>query len=471
MAEWRISDECPLRELGGLDHERCAALHNHIVELGWVQRGLALDNHDRRTWWECYGGDAVLAGLSDRLDATVVSFLKAAWHGYAMEPVAKRHLLHRYLACLCPPEELWENVNYAEDEDDSNKRRFVTLYWAVWALGATHPLGLVLDQDEFTSMQHISIHDADITMNSRQMWLPLEMILDGFIDMIDQGKILAVQDDYDGEQERTEPWIMPSYTERDFEDTIKAFEHLIDAIHTRMPSQPQDTRQGLLDLVTGSNAESIPSNSFAYRFLTRCSKPAFTYIAPGLSIAQQQPFAPAPGQVEPGKLNPLLLFSSTDPAYQETRRTPWGEDMHISPFAFGFDHVSSYPAGLYLTETNPHSTHPFEDGSKFFLPFTLGSNAFARTSDGALIGEDVRRAGDDGAIDIELKSTELYQLGLNHFIASHDAQLRYVLERWAEMVEEGKWQIDQNGVVGSIEKWGEADTEANWSDYQLPMSW
>jgi hypothetical protein len=145
--------------------------------------------------------------------------------------------------------------------------------------------------------------------------------------------------------------------------------------------------------------------------------------------------------------------------------------MHISPFAFGFDHVSSYPAGLYLTETNPHSTHPFEDGSKFFLPFTLGSNAFARTSDGALIGEDVRRAGDDGAIDIELKSTELYQLGLNHFIASHDAQLRYVLERWAEMVEEGKWQIDQNGVVGSIEKWGEADTEANWSDYQLPMSW
>ncbi|CAN9081552.1 unnamed protein product [Alternaria sp. RS040] len=457
MAEWRISDECPLRELGGLDHERCAALYNYVVELGWVQRGLVLDSLDRRTWWECYGGDAVLAGVSDRLDATVVSFLKAAWHGYVMEPVAKRHLFHRYLACLHPREDLWENVNYVEDEDDSNKRRFCH--------------SLLEDQDQLTAMQHMSIHDTDITMNSRQVWLPLEMILDDFIDMVDQGKILAVQDDYDGEQEHTEPWIMPSYTERDLEDTIQAFEHLVDAIHTRMPSQPLNTRQGLLDLVVSGDIKSLPSNSFAHSFLSRCSKPAFTYIAPGLNIAQHQPFAPAPGQVEFDKLYPLLLFSSTYSAYQETHRTPRGEDMRILHFASEFDHVPSYPAGLDLIETNPHGTHPFEDGSKLVLPFALGSNALVRTSDGALIGENVRRAENDGAIDIEPKSTELYQLGFNHFIASHNVQLRYVLEKWVEMVEQGKWQVDQDGVVGSIEKWGEADTKENWSDYQLPMSW
>ncbi|CAI9638213.1 unnamed protein product [Alternaria burnsii] len=103
--------------------------------------------------------------------------------------------------------------------------------------------------------------------------------------MIDKGKILAVQDDYDGEQERTEPWIMPSYTEQDLEDTIQAFEHLVDPIHIRMPSQPLNTRQGLLDLVVGGDVESLPLNSFAHRFLSRCSKPAFTYIAPGISIA------------------------------------------------------------------------------------------------------------------------------------------------------------------------------------------
>ncbi|KAI8937174.1 hypothetical protein NX059_006386 [Plenodomus lindquistii] len=471
MAEWRINDACPLRELEGLDHERCAALHNYIVDLGWVQRGLALDTLDKRTWWECYGGDAVLASISDRLDATVVSFLKAAWHGFAMEPVAKNHFVHRYLARLCCPERLWENSNYAEDESDWNKRRFVTLYEPIRVANDSHPVGLILDQYEYTAMQHMTIRDSDITMNQRQLWLPLEMILDGLIGMIDQGKVLAVGDDYDGKQDRAEPWIMPSYTERDLQDTLQAFKQLVDAIHARMPSQPQNTGQDLLDLVTGGHAESLPSHTFAHRFLTQCSKPGFTYIAPGLSMAQHQPFAPASGEAEPDELYPLLLFSSTDPAHQDIRRAPWGEDMRISPFPREFHHVSSYPAGLYLTETDPYGTHPFEDGSKLILPFTLGSNAFARTSDGALIGEFLQQEGDDEASDVEPESAKLYQLGFNHFIASHDVQLRYVLQKWVEMVEDGKWQVDKDSVVGGVEKWREADTEARWSDYQLLMSW
>lgn len=130
MPEWRIRDEQPVRELEGLDHERCAALHNYIVELGWTQRGLALDTLDRQTWWECYGSDAALTSVSDRLDASVVSFLNAAWHGFAMETAIQSHLFHRYLARLCSPDELWQNINYAEDEEEPNKRRFVSLYMA-----------------------------------------------------------------------------------------------------------------------------------------------------------------------------------------------------------------------------------------------------------------------------------------------------------------------------------------------------
>ncbi|KAF2008422.1 hypothetical protein BU24DRAFT_403009 [Aaosphaeria arxii CBS 175.79] len=471
MAEWRISDVAPIRELEGLDHERCAALHNHIVELGWTQRGLALDTLDKRTWWECYGGDAALSSTAERLDASVVSFLKASWHGFAMDSATQPHLFHRYLARLCSPEELWQNANYSEEEDDSNKRRYITLYMANWALGATHPLGLVLDQDEFTAMQHMSMRDTEITMNGRQMWLPLEMVLDGFVDMIDQGKIMAVDENNSGEQERTEPWIMPSYTEPDLEDTLQAFEQLLDAIHVRMPYQEQSAEQNLLEVVTGGNPGILSPNSFAHRFLTQCSRPNFTHIAPGLSITQQQPFAPTPGQANENKLFPLLLFTSTSPAHQETQRTPWGERIRASPFAHDFDDISTYPAGLYLTETNPHSSHPFEDGCKLILPFTLGSNAFARTSDGALIGENVRKAGEDASAEIEPKSAELYQLGFNHFIAGHDVQLRYVLCKWMEMIEEGKWEVDEHGVAGGIEKWSETDLEEHWSDYQLPMSW
>jgi hypothetical protein len=471
MAEWRISNENPLRELDGLDHERCAALHNHIVELGWIQRGLALDTLDKRTWWECYGGDEALTSTTERIDTSVVSFLKAAWHGYAIDLATESHLFHRYLAGMCSPEQLWENTNYADDEDDSNKRRYIKLYMANWALGATHPLGLIVDQDEYTAMQHMSIRDSEITMNGRQLWLPLEMILDGFIDMIDQGKILAVNENYKGEQERTEPWIMPSYTDQDLEDALKAFERLVGAIHDRMPCQMHSVEQGLLEVVTGGNSEILPVDSFAHRFLSQCSRPNFTFIAPGLSISQHQPFTPNTEQADDNTLFPLLLFSSTLCAHQETRRTPWDEQMRVSPFARDFDNISSYPAGLYLTETNPHCTHPFEDGSKLILPFTLGSNAWARTSDGALIGEHVRSAGEDAAAELEPRSVELYQLGFNHFIAAHDVQLKYVLWNWVEMIEEEKWEVNEHGVVGGMEKWREADAEEHWSDYQLPMSW
>lgn len=49
MTEWRISDENALRESCGLEYQRSAALHNHVVKLGWIQRDLVLDTLDKRT--------------------------------------------------------------------------------------------------------------------------------------------------------------------------------------------------------------------------------------------------------------------------------------------------------------------------------------------------------------------------------------------------------------------------------------
>jgi hypothetical protein len=163
MAEWRISAEQPVRYLEVLDYERCAALHNHIIELSWIQRGLTLDALDNRTWWECYGGDAALKSISDRLEASVVSFLKLAWHGFSMDGSSPVHLFHRYLGGLCYPDELWDNINYAEGEDSSNKRSYISLYQANHGLGITHAKGLILDQDNGLAMQHMSIAHTGIT--------------------------------------------------------------------------------------------------------------------------------------------------------------------------------------------------------------------------------------------------------------------------------------------------------------------
>lgn len=260
---------------------------------------------------------------------------------------------------------------------------------ANWGLHVSHPLGLVLDQQHATAIQHMSIHDTSITMKGRQSWLPLECLLDGFLDMIDQGKVVAVDEDYDGEQERTAPWVMPSYTEQDLDETFRAFQYLVDAICAAIPGQPELNGDSLIEIVTGGESHSLPSSSFTCRFLFQANNPPFTYIAPGLRIARHQPFAAVPVPVRSGDLFPLLPFQNDRPAYQETRHAPWGEDLPVSPFPYEFQSITDYPAGLYLTETESQDMHPFEDGCKLVLPFALGDNMCALTSDGAIIGENL----------------------------------------------------------------------------------
>ncbi|KAF1921337.1 hypothetical protein BDU57DRAFT_510089 [Ampelomyces quisqualis] len=52
---------------------------------------------------------------------------------------------------------------------------------------------------------------------------------------------------------------------------------------------------------------------------------------------------------------------------------------------------------------------------------------FARTSNGALMGEHLRRLGGHTALEVETKTTELYQLRFNNFVAAHNLQIRHVL--------------------------------------------
>jgi hypothetical protein len=301
-------------------------------------------------------------------------------------------------------------------------------------------------------------------MNGRQAWLPLELVLEGFLDMMDQGKALAVDSSYDGEQGRIEPWIMPSYTACDLDEALGAFTRLIRAIETRLPGASDNEVQTLRHAI---DPNALSTNSFAGQFLAQAPDIRFSYIAPGLHVVHQQPFASV--NVEPGQLRPLLLFESSQEAHQDIERTPWGAQVVTSPFSPSFRHITHYPAGLYLTETDPHGAHPFEDGCKLILPYAIGGNGWARTSDGALFGENTHAQGPTA--NPVPRSTELYQLGFNHFIEMHDVQLKHVLSRWADMVEQGKWTVNADGVAGGIEKWREADTEDHWQDYQLPISW
>jgi len=47
---WRVTPENPIREVDGMDWERCASLHNLITHLGWRGLGNPEAEMPRNTW-------------------------------------------------------------------------------------------------------------------------------------------------------------------------------------------------------------------------------------------------------------------------------------------------------------------------------------------------------------------------------------------------------------------------------------
>lgn len=123
-----------------------------------------------------------------------------------------------------------------------------------------------------------------------------------------------------------------------------------------------------------------------------------------------------------------------------------------------FGRITTYPAGLYLC---PTSTTETEDECIFILPFSIGAIGYARKTDGTRFEE--REKGEDSLVD-------LYCPGYQPFEEMHGQSLVDVLKSWGAMVERGDWQVDENGVVGSMDVWREADSEEKWERYVIPRA-
>lgn len=364
MAESRITEQNPVRNIDGLDYERCAALHNLIVARGWQGSGRSLPALDCRTWWDLHASGTPTAPPSlTFLSQDVVAFLKIAQAGH-MANSDNAHTFHRYLIGLSVPEMLNENAMFASDEDSSNKQRYITLYQENPYLLATHALGLMYDQ---TTHRAIHVESLDNTMaveNGRQQWLPLEVILEGYLQMIDQGKIQALGVDYepiDGDQEAAHPWIMPSYTEHDLAEATAAWNLLVAEVEQRMGIEDQ-TADGVPSTIGFSEGRlNLPPRSFAIRFIQAVRKPRFTFLAPGLRLPTQQPFAEVPVEEEENQMRPTLLLENDLTAHIDVDRSPYGHALPVRNFEPDLERAITgrLPAGLYLTESNPYSVHPF----------------------------------------------------------------------------------------------------------------
>src|ERR1700761_5993889 len=114
---WRVSPTNPVRFGQDFDFERCAALHNQLLEIGWVSSGKSLDSLERRTWFNVHGDRA--EQMRTRLSDQLVGFLERVAEN------ADNHSLFYYSYGLSAPDSMWDHHQDHDEED-----RFLTLYGA-----------------------------------------------------------------------------------------------------------------------------------------------------------------------------------------------------------------------------------------------------------------------------------------------------------------------------------------------------
>ncbi|KAF2472770.1 uncharacterized protein BDR25DRAFT_219499 [Lindgomyces ingoldianus] len=445
-----------------MNAERCALLHNEIVKLGWEGSGRDLDDLPQRNWFEFYGDEA--NEIRNSLSPTLGTFLEQAWE------VGDDHSFFYYVMGLSHPSNLF--INHSEEKSRGEKERFLTLYAANDI--AEHPGGLIFDQNTDTAIIQMTVEDGSTIHNGRQLWYPLETVLEAWLDMIHVGKIRAVTGDVEGPNPKFDPWINIPYSDKMLQETISVFNQLVEAIESRMPGTHQEpSATGLVDDVILRESQVPPG--FAYEFIRNVRRPRFQYVAPGLALPTPSTFSnqvffsilpdPPPDDDDPVlAIAPILLFRST-----QNYTAPPDADItgYNLPFSWPYSQVSQYPSGLYLSPVDRESSNPFEDECTLVLPFGIGANGFARTSDGARFGENTE------AETSQAKDTfaDLFQPGYQPFVEMHGARFVGVLKSWLAMVENGDWSVNEEGIIGGMDEWRKADTAPEWEKYVVPVGW
>ncbi|KAL2860035.1 hypothetical protein BJX68DRAFT_224198 [Aspergillus pseudodeflectus] len=448
-AEHRITESNPIRHLGHMDYERCAALHNELLFRGWT--GAGNEWIQPPTWWEYYSPPDALAS---RLHPSLIEFLKRAYNVLCDTIESKNNWqsLFFFINCLAVPKDIVSLL----DRDMTGPDRFLLLYVSSgFMLGDEQ--GILFDQHTCKATYVVHVDDTRDTCLHEWAWMPLEVILDSYLQMADEGKVSIVRDfsyeiDSDNEDDEEpsieEPWMMNPYSKTDVSKAVAALRRLITAIESRMGETTTTTKPEIPlpwhDPVT-LNQAFIPPDSFAHVFLSAVSTwtVRFRYLAPGIRFPTIAEFLDqGVGELEyPGGCS-LRVFQM-DP--EEGQGGAGGQNMRSR--------------GLFIDNVVTRHPEYFANGSSLRLPFAIGRNRKARMSNGELI-----RVRDHDS----LYQQAWLSNGIDH---GHSVQIHKVLDSWAERVEQGDWVVGEDGVQGGVGKFREADTEEHWRKYWIPLSW
>lgn len=362
---FHVTEQAPPREFDRLDWERCAELHNAIITRGWKdsERNLS-ELNALTTWWDDFGEHEITQ--SGRLNEALLKFLSRA-----LTPQEPRWNFFRFLGWLPGPDLMFDRALF---DDEGGKDRYVLLYYTNGAVETGHKEGVIYDQLENLAIFKPTMEDWAVS-DGRTQWQPLEVLLDSWLDMIDEGKVVASareperDGDHTGAQQWLEPWSMPPFTKLDLEASLSAFEELVESIEARMPPESLTSETIEYGFITREDkmANTARANGFARQFLSAARRPRFKFIAPGLEFnptTAPQPFdqeAPVKYCEDVGR--PVLLARGPANAFEDRRdSSSRGPDYIMSDVSFRacFPKLPTFPSGLYLTEWDPYYNLPFE---------------------------------------------------------------------------------------------------------------
>ncbi|KAL5341652.1 hypothetical protein BJX70DRAFT_358512 [Aspergillus crustosus] len=508
-----------------MDYERCAHLHNELLRRGCLASGQVWPDSPPQTWWEHYS--PIDEETAVKLGPFLIGFLKRA---YVRSNNAKWGNFFYYIHGLCDPNEMLCDETLTNTWDQYFKienGRFVRLYGTTWWKD-DEEYGLVFDRETSKATLISYFFELRDMLKTKYCWLPLETILAGYLEMIDEGKVVGVPDSKavhaqlqfesvtldNGWKpplpEPIQPWIMNLYTPIDVEKATSALERLLDAIDSRIDGirrRPGST--AALASAPYANllwsgpamfrADLIPEKTFAFDFLKAVARlrVRFRYLAPGIRFMTPEEFlgqstkASHPGghclrifQVEPLSDDDDDVSDEEDESDSDGDKEEEEEEREEEEEEENNNHQKAidpippnsttdrFPErtrpGFYIQQVHPNDYHHFANECRLELPFSIGANSWARQSSGEPFGWDLftwyPKPKD--------KTSELYQSGSQTgFTDLRRVQIHKVLNNWAERIEAGDWLVNEDGVMGGIGKFRQADTERHWEKYWIPLSW
>lgn len=359
MDDILVTAEHPARPSNsGMDHARCAALHNHLVRYAWLAEGRLLDSlQTNNSFFTTYGEDA--EAVRSRLEPSVIAFLETAIipspndDGDENDPSAAS--LFWFVSGLSDPDFFF--ANDTADLFDQPPDTLLCLYFPNIGQGGEFGGGLFYHQRHHlaTVFMHMDDYDFALPLEAHsELWHPLEMVLSNWIELIHVGKVVASPREHPSlyGSEKIGPWEWRPFGEGQIRECVDTWHRLCETIEGRISpslsssSTSPPTFEPLLPYAT-LDAASVPQDGFARAFLTRARRPRFKQIAPGLILpptdptefTKRQPYTGLPRESE-NIIPPVLIFSPADPQ-READLTSLE-----NPFCSTFRQPARVPAGV-----------------------------------------------------------------------------------------------------------------------------